>query len=165
VNIEDNIAKRLPHLVALIEVAVPVLGSKLLHVLEVLLIFSAEECAQVVNSLDKVLSHSFLSDLGPNLAKGDFLAKYVRSGAQSSGELAVMLAGTRYPALRAARKCAQSAYCEVLPAPEGHTRAKKQCNRAEMRGQTRQANLWCVLQHSWHRRSAPTWPKFGASLG
>jgi Oxidoreductase family, NAD-binding Rossmann fold len=58
---------------------------------------------------------------GPNLAKGDFLAKSVRSGAQSSGESAVMLAGTRYPAFRAARKCAQTAYCEVLPALEAQT--------------------------------------------
>ena len=50
------------------------------------------------------------------------------------------------------------------PAPEGQTRANKRGNRAEMCGQTRKANFWYVLQHSWHRRSASTWPKFGASL-
>lgn len=44
---------------------------------------------------------------GPNLAKGDFLAKEVRSGAQSSEESAVALAGTRTPVLRVARKYAQ----------------------------------------------------------
>jgi hypothetical protein len=101
---------------------------------------------------------------GPNLAKGDFGAKYVHSGAHMGGKLAVVLAGTRQMVLRVARKCVQTTYCEVSPAPEGQTRAKKRCNRAEIRGQTGKANFWCVLQHREHRRSAATWPKLGASL-
>src|SRR5437016_11699946 len=66
--------------------------------------------------------------------------------------------------LQMAKKCTQTAYCEISPALEGQTHAKKRCNRAEMRGQTRKADLWCELQHSWNHRSASTWPKVGASL-
>ena len=65
-----------------------------------------------------------LEYVGPHLAKGDVWAKYVHSGAHSSGESAVVLAGTRHPTLRVARKCAQTASCEVVPAPEGQMRAK-----------------------------------------
>jgi hypothetical protein len=36
-----------------------------------------------------------------------------------------VLAGTRHPARRVARKCAQTAYCEVLPALEAQTHTKK----------------------------------------
>ena len=101
--------------------------------------------------------------VGPNRAKGNFLAKYVRSGAQSRGESAVVLTGTRQPALRVASTCAHRCRRRCTRTGRPNPR-KKAVHRAAMRGQTRQANVGCVLQHREHRRSASPGPQCGASL-
>jgi hypothetical protein len=48
---------------------------------------------------------------------------------------------------RPARKCAETAYFEVLIAPEGQTRAKSGAIWDEARGQTGKANFWRAFQH------------------
>ena len=64
------------------------------------------------------------SQVGPNLAKGDFFWPSKSAWGSKPWKSAVVLAGRRYPVRRVARKCAQTTYCEVSPAPEGQTRAK-----------------------------------------
>src|SRR5262244_3651989 len=62
-------------------------------------------------------------------------------GFRAVGKRSVVRAGTRPRALRATAQFVGTAYCEVLPAVEAHSHAKKRCTRAEMRGQTRKANV------------------------
>jgi hypothetical protein len=73
-----------------------------------------------VESIDRESSRALGYPLvGLNLAKGDFPAKSGRSGLTLAGNRPVVLAGTHKMALRAAGKCAEIAYREVLSAPEG----------------------------------------------
>ena len=61
---------------------------------------------------------------GPHLAKGALWAKYVRSGAQNSGESAVVLAGTCHPALRVASTCAHRFLRSVARTGRPHPRTQ-----------------------------------------
>src|SRR5689334_5767696 len=83
-------------------------------------------------------------------------------GLKSAGNRPVLLAGTRTLALRAAGKCAATASCDVVSAPEGYSRVKKPCNRDAIRGQTGKAHFVCVFWHSGGRRQTSTSPNFWA---
>ncbi len=65
----------------------------------------------------------------------------------SAGNRPVVPAGTHHRALRAAGECAARAYRAVVSAPEGYTRAHTRGHRDHRRGQTGQANGWCVCRH------------------
>jgi hypothetical protein len=84
---------------------------------------------------------------------------------KSAGNRPVVRAGTHTMALRAVGECAARAYRAVVSAPEGSTRAHTRGHRDHMRGQTGQANGWCVCRHRGGRRPASTWPDVWASRG
>ena len=99
----------------------------------------------------------------PSPSARHWWAKYVRSGAQSRGESAVVLTGTRPPALRVASTCTHR--CRRRCTRTGRPNPRhKAVHRAAIRGQTRPANVGCVLQRHAHRRAASPWPQCGASL-
>src|SRR6266852_455760 len=76
-------------------------------------------------SSESTQAHANAPEQGPHRAQGDGWATYVRSEAHSRGASAIVLAGTRHPARRVARKCAHTASCAVCPALGGHTRTSK----------------------------------------